>query len=105
MIRKQRVVIEMSVKVIEYTAKEYRSRITGARVHAPFPPGYTNEVNYDGTVKALAFLLSNECNVSHGRIRTLLSELTDGKVELSDGMLNHLSEEFVLKSGTEKRRS
>ena len=53
MIRKQRVVIEMSVKVIEYTAKEYRSRITGARVHAPFPPGYTNEVNYDGTVKAL----------------------------------------------------
>ena len=103
MIRKQRVVIEMSVKVIEYTAKEYRSRITGARVHAPFPPGYTNEVNYDGTVKALAFLLSNECNVSHGRIRTLLSELTDGKVELSDGMLNHLSEEFVLKSGTEKK--
>ena len=103
MIRKQRVVIEMSVKVIEYMAKEYRSHITGARVHAPFPPGYTNEVNYDGTVKALAFLLSNECNVSHGRIRTLLSELTDGKVELSDGMLNHLSEEFVLKSGTEKK--
>lgn len=102
-IRKQRVVIEMSVKVIEYTAKEYRSRVTGARVHAPFPPGYANEVNYDRTVKALAFLLSNECNVSHGRIRTLLSELTDGKVELSDGMLNHLSEESALKSRTEKK--
>lgn len=102
-IRKQRVVIELSVKIIEYTAKEYRSRITGARVHAPFPSGYTNEVNYDGTVKALAFLLSNECNVSHGKIRRLLSELTGGKVELSDGMLNHLCEEFSLKSAAEKK--
>lgn len=54
----------MSVSVTEYTTKEYRSRITGARVHAPFPKGYVNEVNYDGTVKAFAFLLGNECNVS-----------------------------------------
>ena len=60
-------------------------------------------MNYDEIVKALAFFLSNECNVSHGRIRTLLSELTGGKVELSDGMLNHLCEESALKSGSEKK--
>ena len=102
-IRKQRVFVEMSVKVMEYTTKEYRSRITGARVHAPFPEGYTNEVNYDGTLKALAFLLSNECNVSHGKIRKLLSELTGGKVEISDGMINNLSKEFSLKAEAEKK--
>ena len=102
-IRKQRVAIELSIKVIEYTAKEYRSRVTGARVHAPFPTGYTNEVNYDGTVKAFAFLLSNECNVSHGKIRKLLKELTGGRLEISDGMINHLSEEFALKSEPEKK--
>lgn len=102
-IRKQKVVIQMSVKVIEYTAKEYRSRTTGARVHAPFPAGFVNEVNYDGTVKALAFLLSNECNVSHGKIRKLLSELTGGEVEISDGMINSLCEEFSSKSEPEKK--
>lgn len=55
-IRKQKVCIRLGVEVIEYTTKEYRNRKTGARVHAPFPEGYVNEVNYDGTVKALAFL-------------------------------------------------
>lgn len=102
-IRKQKVMLWMSVKVIEYTTKEYRSRITGARVHAPFPAGYVNEVNYDGTVKALAFLLSNECNVSHGKIRQLLSELTGGDVEISDGMINSLCRDFSLKSEPEKK--
>lgn len=38
-----------------------------------------------------------------GAQRTLLSELTGGKVELSDEILNHLSEEFALKSGFEKK--
>lgn len=103
-IRKQKLVIQMTVKVIEYTAKEYRSRSTGARVHAPFPSGFVNEVNYDGTVKALAFLLSNECNVSHGKIRKLLSELTGGKVEISDGMINNLCKDFSFKSEPEKKK-
>lgn len=97
-------VIQMSVAVMEYTTKEYRDKRTGARVHAPFPEGYINEVNYDGTVKALAFLLSNECNVSHGKIRKLISELTKGEIELSDGMINGLTREFSEKTAEEKKR-
>lgn len=103
MICKQKIVLRLSVKIIEYTTKEYRSRSTGARVHAPFPDGYVNDVNYDGTVKALAFLLGNECNVSHGKIRKLLSELTGGEVEISDGMINSLCEEFSSKTEPEKK--
>lgn len=102
-IRKQKVSIKMSVDVTEYTTKEYRSRITGARVHAPFPKGYVNEVNYDGTVKAFAFLLSNECNVSHAKIKKLISEMTDGEVEISVGMINGLCEEFSQKTAPEKK--
>lgn len=102
-IRKQRVAIHMSVQVTEYTTKEYRNRKTGTRVHAAFPKGYVNEVNYDGTVKALAFLLGNECNVSHGKIRKLILELTDGEITLSDGMINGLCEEFSAKTGPEKK--
>ena len=103
-IRKQKVCIRLGVEVIEYTAREYRSRKSGARVHAPFPEGFVNEVNYDGTVKALAFLLSNECCVSHGKIRRLLSELTGGRIVISDGMINGLCGEFSAKTGHEKKR-
>lgn len=102
-IRKQKVFLELGVRVVEYTAKEYRDRRTGARVHAPFPEGYVNEVSYDSTVKALAFLLSNECNVSHEKIRKLVRELTEGRVVLSDGMINGLCREFSEKTGDEKR--
>lgn len=102
-IRKQRISLSLHVTVTEYRTKEYRNRKTGARVHAPFPEGYTDDVNYDGSVKALAFLLSNECSVSHGKIRTLLSELTEGEVELSDGMINGLCREFSAKSVSEKK--
>lgn len=101
-IRKQKVIIRLKAEVIEYATKEYRNRKTGARVHAPFPEGYVNEVNYDGTVKALAFLLGNECGVSHGKIRRLLSELTDGEIEISDGMVNGLCAEFSAKTEPEK---
>lgn len=93
----------LNVRVIEYLTNEYRNRRTGARVHAPFPAGYTNEVNYDGSVKALAFLLGNACNVSHGKIRKLIEEMTEGEVRLSDGMVNRLCREFSEKTGEEKR--
>ena len=101
-IRKQKVSVILNAQIIEYTTKEYRNRKTGARVHAPFPEGYVNEVNYDGTVKALAFLLGNECGVSHGKIRRLLSELTNGEIEISDGMVNGLCAEFSTKTDHEK---
>lgn len=102
-IRKQKVAIKMSVSVTEYTTKEYRNRVTGTRVHAPFPKGYVNEVNYDGTVKAFAFLLGNECNVSHAKIKKLISEMTDGEVEISVGMINGLCKEFSEKTEPEKK--
>ncbi len=102
-IRKQKVCIRLKAEVTEYITKEYRSRKTGARVHAPFPEGYVNEVNYDGTVKAFAFLLGNECGVSHGKIRKLLSELTEGEIEISDGMINSLCAEFSEKTEMEKK--
>ena len=102
-IRKQKVEIHLGVRIIEYATKEYRDRRTGARVHAPFPAGYENEVNYGGSIKALAFLLGNEVNVSHGKIRKLIEELTEGEIRLSDGMINGLCREFSEKTKEEKQ--
>ena len=100
---KQKVSIQMEVRVVEYFTKEYRNGKTGARVHAPFPEGYRDEVNYDGSIKAFAFLLGNECNVSHDKIRRFLSEITEGRVEISKGMINGLCREFSAKTEEERQ--
>lgn len=87
----------MTMDVVELSTPEYRNKKTGQRVHAPFPEGYNDEVNYDGTVKAFAFLLGNECNVSHDKVRLFLSELTGNEMKISKGMINGLCEEFSSK--------
>lgn len=103
-VRKERVFLEVGLKVVEYTAEEYRNKRTGKRVHAPFPEGYTDEVNYDGSVKAFVYLLGNDCNVSHDKARRFLSELTGGRLTLSKGMLSNLYREFSEKTSKERKQ-
>lgn len=102
-IRKQMVSLHMNLEVVELSTPEYRNLKTGQRVHAPFPEGYNDEVNYDGTVKAAAFLLGNECNVSHDKVRLFLSELTGNELMISKGMINGLCEEFSSKTESEQK--
>lgn len=99
---RQLVEIHITVRTTEYRADVWRNRTTGTRVHAPFPDGVVNDVNYGGTVKAAAFLLGNECNVSHHKIKKFLSEATGGELELSIGMINGLCEEFSEKTKAKK---
>lgn len=102
-IRKQKIVLHMTMEVIEFYTEEYRNVKTGQRVHAPFPEGYQDEVNYDGSVKAFAFLLGNECNVSHDKVRLFLSELTRDELKISKGMINGLCAEFSAKTEAEQK--
>lgn len=102
-ITKQKIDLYVYTTVIEYSTPEFRNKKTGQRVHAKFPPGVVNDVNYGGSIKALAFLLNNHCNVSIDKTRELLSELTDGKVEISKGMINGLSKDFSEKTASEQR--
>ena len=95
--------IEVNLITDEYQAEVFREILTGKEVHAPFPKGVVNEANYGGSVKAFAFLLTNHCHVSIDKTRMFLSELTDGKLNLSKGMISGLNKEFSRK--TEKNRS
>lgn len=104
-IRKQMVNISVSLSVTEYMAEVYYNSKTGERCHAKFPDGYVNEVNYGGSVKALAFILNNECCVSIDKTIKLISDMTGGKLTLSKGMVNGLSKEFALKTEKEKKES
>ena len=63
-----------------------------------------NEVNYDGTVKAFAFLLNNHCNVPIDKCSEFLSDLTNGLLKLSKGMINGLSGAFAAKTEPERKK-
>ena len=102
-ITKQLIDINVSVSVTDFITDEYRNRITGSRVHAPFPEGIANDVNYGSSIKALAFLLNNYYNVSINKTRQCISDITNGIVNISDGTIANLSEEFS--AATEKDRA
>lgn len=93
-IRKQLVKLQVGVEVVEYQTPEFRNRTTGQRVHAAFPEGLKDEVTYDGTVKAFAYLLNNECYVSIGKTQNFIKEVTGGKLALSAGLICNLSKQF-----------
>jgi hypothetical protein len=101
-IKKQLVNIVVTPHTVEYYAVEFRHRKTGTRVHAEFPDGVVNDVNYGGSIKALAFLLNTQYNVSLDNTAALISELTDGKIEISRGMINGLTKEFSLRTEKEQ---
>jgi hypothetical protein len=101
-IRRQMNSIHIALDVVGYVAEEYRNQTTGQRVHARFPDGVANDVNYDGSIKAFLFLLNNYCDVSIDKARGFLSDLTDGALEISKGMINGLSKEFAGKTKDEQ---
>ncbi len=102
---KQMVSIRMVLDVKEYHADVYYNSQTGERVHAAFPDSVIDDVNYDGSIRAFLFLLNNDCCTSIDKSRKFLSDLTDGKLNISKGMISKLSREFALKTEPERREA
>lgn len=101
-ISKQLVGMRMVLDVVEFQTPEYRNVITGQRVHAEFPDGLRDDVTYDGTVKAAAYLLNDTCNVSIKNTCRFFSELTDGELNLSTGLVSKLQKEFADKTESDR---
>jgi hypothetical protein len=104
-ITKQMVNLSVQVTVDEYATPEFRNLRTGQRVHADFPAGVVNDVNYGGSIKAFAYLLNNQGNVSVGKASDFLAELTGGALRISTGMINGLSREFARKTEAEQKKA
>lgn len=101
---KQLVSIRMLLDVKEYHADVYYNSQTGEYIHAAFPEGVKDEVNYDGSIRAFLFLLNNDCCTSIDRSRKFLSDLTGGKLKISKGMVSKLGREFAEKTEEERRK-
>lgn len=108
MAKKTIVSARLVVDVVEYRAYIYRNRDTKETYHAPFPGNLpTVELEYDDSVKALAFLLNTHMNVSLKKTQEFLDYASLGHLRsdgkgLSTGWINGLAREFSMK--TEKDR-
>lgn len=100
---KQLVNVRTILEVTEYHADVYYNSKTGERIHAEFPAGVVDDVNYGGSIKAFLFLLNNDCCTSIDKSRKFLSDLTDGRLNISKGMINKLSREFAEKTDQERK--
>lgn len=90
------------IETIKFRTQIFRNRKNGSRVHAKFPENVKDDVNYDGTVKACAYLLKDKCNVSIGNVKDFLCEISNGELNLSTGMISNLTKEFSSKTKQEQ---
>ena len=97
-VTKQLIEIRLELYATDYKADVYRNRVTGGRVHGAFPEGLVNEVTYGDSVKALAAMLNNYCNVSMDKVSEFICDLTGGRLKLSKGLIASLAGEFNAKS-------
>jgi len=100
--KRQKVGIKVILNTEEYYTFAFRNKKTGQLVYADFPAGLENDVNYDSSIKAFAFLLNNYCNVSIDKVSGFMSDITGDALNISKGMINGLSREFSSKSKAEQ---
>jgi len=102
-ITKQKIDISVEVHVTGYHADVHYNSKTGERIHALFPQGVIDDVNYGGNLRAFLFLLNNGCCTSIDKSRRFLSDLTDGKINISKGMINNLCQSFAEKTESQRK--
>lgn len=101
---KQLISLSLKLEVIQYEADEYRHRKTRRKIHAAFPEGMINEVEYDALFNAFVSLLHSHGNMSYDKIIEILSDLTGGKLKPSKGMLASLEKKFSGKSAEDRQK-
>jgi hypothetical protein len=90
-ITRQLVKVHVITEVIEYSTPEYRDKKTRQRVHAPFPDGVIDDVNYDGTVKAMAYMINNDLYTSIDKTRLFMKDISHGEIDIANGFICKLS--------------
>lgn len=100
---KQLIRVSLNVEVIQYEADVYRHHKTRRKIHAAFPEGLVNDVEYDASFDALVALLHSHGNMSYDKISEILSDLTDGKLTPSKGYMADLEKKFSQKSETDRQ--
>ncbi|HAL86951.1 MAG TPA: IS66 family transposase [Deferribacteraceae bacterium] len=95
---KQSVNIEVTLKVTEEHVQIGYCEKCGKRHDGSFSEGFVNPVNYGDDIKAIISLLNTRMNLPINKISELLKILTDSKINISDGTVVNIVNNFAQKS-------
>lgn len=102
-IKKQVVGVRVVPYVVEYRARVFRNTQTNGRVHAAFPEGVHDDVQYDEMVKALCLDLTFGCSVAAEKVCALLRDVSGGELRVSHGFVTGLLKEFSEKTEPDRK--
>jgi transposase len=84
---KQAVDIEIVTNIVEHRAFDGVCSGCNLKIENKLPNELTNTITYGNTLKSFSAILSSEGMVSINRIKQMLSELTNGTINLSEGTI------------------
>ena len=87
---------KIGIKVNTYIEKHIF--IPNSKSKELLPKKFYSNVTYANDLKSLILLLGNYCFLPYNKIRELISNLTSTMVNLSDGTIDNIYNEFFLKS-------
>lgn len=81
---------EIIIKKVRHKFYEYKCQHCNEIIKSEIPLELSSEIQYGSNVKALALCLYNEGFVAFNRVRKMISGLTNGEIEPSEGYLSKL---------------
>lgn len=96
--RKQCIELKLLAEVTDFVTAEYICKACGKRFYSKVAGLPDNEVFYGPGLKTIVSMLGNYCNVSIDKVSQLISNATEGKINISKGTVSNLLSEFSVKS-------
>ena len=90
--------IKYKVGVSLETTIEKHIFVYGEKYQEKMPTSYYSDVTYDDSIKSLIIMLGNYYSLSYNKIQEFISDLTNGIVDLSQGTIDNIYENFSLKA-------
>jgi hypothetical protein len=98
-VRRQVVGVILKPYIYEYRDEEGICAVCGKKHDVHFPEHAHNPINIGDDLKVFAGMLNIEYAMPLGKIRQFVSDMTDGKITMSDGTIVNACEELDLRIG------
>lgn len=90
--------IKYKVGVIVKPYVEKHIFISNPNSKEKLPKTFYSDVTYNNDLKAVVVLLGNYCSIPYNKIKELISDLTNGIINISEGTIDNIYEEFSTKT-------
>ena len=90
--------IKYSIGIKIETVIEKHIFIYGEKYQEKMPKKYYSDVTYDNSIKTIVVMLGNYYSLSYSKIQEMLSDLTNGIVNLSQGTIDNIYQNFSSKT-------